>query len=250
MTASVLHRFLPEHAKRRPTCYSEVCVAYQNAVPGDPPSVEPLADRTESLGVGRFNYFLDGSCWEWTRDVATTLGYHREAVEPSLELLLQHTHLEDRSRIAADLRRIVQGHRVSSRYRIIDRAGDLHWIVLVGEPLESEPGESVGAAGYFIDVTDAVQAGVTAAMSELTKSRAVVEQAKGVLMAAHGISADEAFARLVRRSQHTNVKLREIASQFLAGISGKLQPKPQADILLDATARSRVDRWADSAALA
>jgi hypothetical protein len=177
------------------------------------------------------------------------LGCHPDVVEPRLELLLQHTHLEDRTRVAADLRRIVQGQRVSSRYRIIDRAGDLHWIVLVGEPLKSESRDSVGASVYFIDVTDAVQAGVTAAMTELAKSRAVVEQAKGVLMAAYGISADEAFARLVRRSQHANVKLREIASEFLVGISGKLQPKPQADILLDATARSRVDRWADSAAL-
>jgi PAS domain S-box-containing protein len=177
------------------------------------------------------------------------LGYHRVAVEPSIELLLQHTHLEDRSRIAADLHRIVQGHSVSSRHRIIDRVGDMHWVVLVADPLKSESGDSVGASGYFIDVTDAVQAGVTAAMSELTKSRAIVEQAKGVLMAAHGISADEAFARLVRRSQHSNVKLREVASQFLAGISGNLQPKPQSDILLDATARRRVDRWAGSAPL-
>jgi fructose-specific component phosphotransferase system IIB-like protein len=145
---------------------------------------------------------------------------------------------------------MVGGQRVSSRHRIVDCAGDVHWIVLVGNSLENKAGDIVGASGYIIDVTDAVQAGVTVAMNELTKSRAVVEQAKGVLMAAYGINADEAFARLVRRSQHTNVKLREIASQFLAGISGKLQPKPQADILLDATARSRVDRWADSAALA
>jgi PAS domain S-box-containing protein len=219
----------------------------QQDVLGEPSRAESLDVQKGSHLVGTFNYLLDGSRWDWSHGVATMLGYHPEAVEPHLELLLQHTHLEDRTRVAADLRRIVQGQRVASRYRIIDRAGDLHWIALVGEPLKSELRDSVGASGYFIDVTDAVQAGVTAEMTELAKSRAVVEQAKGVLMAAYGISADEAFARLVRRSQHANIKLREIAGEFLVGISGKLSPKPQTDILLDATARRRVDRWADSA---
>jgi GAF domain-containing protein len=42
-------------------------------------------------------------------------------------------------------------------------------------------------------------------------SRAGIEQAKGILMARHHCSADEAFDRLRRASQERNVKLREIA---------------------------------------
>jgi AmiR/NasT family two-component response regulator len=76
-----------------------------------------------------------------------------------------------------------------------------------------------------------VQVGVTAALSELASSRAVIDQAKGVLIAAYGISADQAFDRLVRRSQEANVKLRHIANQFLAAMSGKLGVKPETDIL-------------------
>jgi GAF domain-containing protein len=41
--------------------------------------------------------------------------------------------------------------------------------------------------------------------------RAVIEQAKGVLIARHGYSDAEAFAELRHRSQHANRKLREIA---------------------------------------
>jgi GAF domain-containing protein len=49
-------------------------------------------------------------------------------------------------------------------------------------------------------------------------SHAEIDQAKGALMAVHGISADEAFARLVRRSQTTNTKLIEVARELLASL--------------------------------
>ena len=50
-------------------------------------------------------------------------------------------------------------------------------------------------------------AGLRAAM----ESRAVIEQAKGVLMARDRCTPDEAFAVLRRISQHGNVKLRDLA---------------------------------------
>jgi GAF domain-containing protein len=43
------------------------------------------------------------------------------------------------------------------------------------------------------------------------ESRAVIERAKGVLIARHGCDDDDAFAELRRRSQHTNRKLRDVA---------------------------------------
>ncbi len=46
-------------------------------------------------------------------------------------------------------------------------------------------------------------------------SRAVIDQAKGVLMAVHRCTADEAFRMLVERSQHENVKLRDVARTLL-----------------------------------
>ncbi|MFJ7218890.1 ANTAR domain-containing protein [Amycolatopsis sp. NPDC098790] len=49
-------------------------------------------------------------------------------------------------------------------------------------------------------------------------SRAVIDQAKGMLMALHRISAEAAFELLVTQSQQRNVKLREVAQQFVAGI--------------------------------
>ncbi|PXY29487.1 hypothetical protein BAY59_16955 [Prauserella coralliicola] len=49
-------------------------------------------------------------------------------------------------------------------------------------------------------------------------SRADIEQAKGVLMALHGCSADEAFLLLAHESQVRNTKLREVARELLASL--------------------------------
>lgn len=47
-------------------------------------------------------------------------------------------------------------------------------------------------------------------------SRAEIDQAKGILMAVHGCSADEAFQRLVQQSQRSNTKVHDVACQLLA----------------------------------
>ncbi|MFE9746498.1 ANTAR domain-containing response regulator [Saccharothrix saharensis] len=50
------------------------------------------------------------------------------------------------------------------------------------------------------------------------ESRAEIDQAKGVLMAAHGIDAEEAFGQLVTESQQHNTKLREVARNLLTSV--------------------------------
>jgi GAF domain-containing protein len=50
------------------------------------------------------------------------------------------------------------------------------------------------------------------------QSRAVIEQAKGILMGAQRCSADEAFQILVRASQRENRKLREIAEDLVGRV--------------------------------
>jgi hypothetical protein len=47
------------------------------------------------------------------------------------------------------------------------------------------------------------------------KGRAVIEQAKGIIMATTGATPDEAFLQLSEQSQHENVKLREIAAEIV-----------------------------------
>jgi transcriptional regulator with GAF, ATPase, and Fis domain len=53
-------------------------------------------------------------------------------------------------------------------------------------------------------------------------SRAVIEQAKGILMAVRGLTDDQAFQELVSQSQRDNVKLRVLASRFVAMATGRV----------------------------
>ncbi len=52
-------------------------------------------------------------------------------------------------------------------------------------------------------------------LREAMASRAPIEQAKGILMAARGVSADAAFDLLRAESQNTNTKLHDVATAFV-----------------------------------
>lgn len=56
---------------------------------------------------------------------------------------------------------------------------------------------------------------VGSAITEIAENRAVIEQAKGMLMIVYGISAEAAFDLLRWRSQEGNVKLRLLAGQVV-----------------------------------
>jgi AmiR/NasT family two-component response regulator len=49
------------------------------------------------------------------------------------------------------------------------------------------------------------------------QTRAVIEQAKGILMRDQRCTADEAFKALTRASNHSNRKLRDIAHSVVEG---------------------------------
>lgn len=67
---------------------------------------------------------------------------------------------------------------------------------------------------------------LAAELQEAMQSRATIEQAKGVLMAQSGMSADEAFDLLVKVSQRENRKLREVASDL---VERQMRPRPSPD---------------------
>lgn len=78
------------------------------------------------------------------------------------------------------------------------------------------PGPGIGAdpAGAPAPV-EALQQEVLGLRTAL-ESRAVIEQAKGVLMAKLGCDAEAAFAHLRRQSQYQNRRLREVAAELVA----------------------------------
>jgi len=58
-------------------------------------------------------------------------------------------------------------------------------------------------------------------------SRAVIEQAKGILMSQRRCDASGAFTLLSKASQRSNRKLRDVAAALVAGVSGAPVPREQ-----------------------
>jgi len=84
------------------------------------------------------------------------------------------------------------------------------------EKFASYAAVAIGNAHLF-----STTAAVAAQMREAMLSRAVIEQAKGILMAVHSCDADAAFAILTKESQHKNRKLREVAADIVATATGR-----------------------------
>lgn len=200
--------------------------------------------------VGWFRYFFDDERWEWSPQVAKMHGYAPGSVNPTTELVLSHKHPDDYRQIADTLALIRQTRQAfSSRHRIRDVQGAVHHVVVVGDQLRNSEGSVIGTHGFYIDVTPAERARqdhLTAEVEKITKSRAAIEQAKGMLMAVYGIDAQAAFDLLKWRSQETNMKLRPLAEQIVVDFGAvahdeALPPRSVYDNLL-LTAHDRVDR--------
>lgn len=58
-------------------------------------------------------------------------------------------------------------------------------------------------------------------LEEALSSRGVIEQAKGIVMARQGCSADQAFELLVGISQHKHVKLRDVAGDLVQRVENR-----------------------------
>lgn len=193
-----------------------------NPLEGSHSDVDLALGAGDEQRVGRFRFYLDGQRWEWSESVERLHGYRPGTVTPTTELLLSHKHPDDRPQVAAILERVADGAPFSSRHRIIDTAGRTHWVIVIGGRMLNDHGEVIGTSGFYVDYTDTMQSDISAAVTKVSEARAEIEQAKGLLMAAYGISAERAFDILVWRSQETNVKVRDLARRFLNAMAGTL----------------------------
>lgn len=68
-------------------------------------------------------------------------------------------------------------------------------------------------------MTESLKSDITNVLSSVANAQARTEQAKGVLMAAYGISAERAFEVLVWRFQETNLEVRDLADRYLDALA-------------------------------
>lgn len=169
--------------------------------------------------AGWFRFYFSDQRWEWSEQVQRLHGYEPGGVTPTTELVLSHKHPDDRGQVAATIDQILNTHQAfSTRHRIIDTAGQVRHVVVVGDQLQDDQGAVIGTHGFYVDVTPAQDQEreelVTAKLAEITEQRASIEQAKGMLMLIYGISDNAAFDLLRWLSQEANVKLRLLAEKI------------------------------------
>lgn len=210
--------------------------------------LEEALSGSASQRVGWFRYYFDDDHWEWSPGVYAIHGYDPGSVVPTTELMLSHKHPEDYQAIADVIALVCDTRQpLTTRHRIIDTHRDVHHVVIVGDELRDSRGEVIGTHGFYIDVTpdeESRQDLMSAEISRIAENRAVIEQAKGMLMVVYGIDESAAFELLRWRSQEANVKLRLLAAQITADFKtvprdGMLPPRAIFDQLL-LTAHHRV----------
>ncbi|WP_063014089.1 PAS and ANTAR domain-containing protein [Nocardia kruczakiae] len=217
---------------------------------GENPAPQRPAAADATPAVGSFRFWFATRRWEWSEEVYQMHGYTPGSVVPTTELLLSHKHPDDRDDVAQRIARSLDlGESFSSRHRFIDTAGEVHQVMVVADRLLDDTGTVVGTAGFYIDLTDTLAENqrdtLSTTLPGVIEHRAVIEQAKGVLMRMYRINADQAFKVLTWRSQETNTKIRDLAAQLIAELPTLPQASPQTvnefDHLL-LTAHSRIPR--------
>lgn len=173
----------------------------------------------EAQRVGWFRFYFADERWEWSPQVERMHGYEPGTANPTTEVVLSHKHPEEDGQVAATLLEMRRtSGAFSTRHRIIDTAGDVHQVVVVGDQLFDDTGAVIGTHGFYVDVSPSIaqarQQAVTEVVAEIAEARGAIEQAKGMLMLIYRLDEDAAFELLKWRSQETNTKLRLLAEQL------------------------------------
>ncbi|HYX98066.1 MAG TPA: PAS and ANTAR domain-containing protein [Mycobacterium sp.] len=170
--------------------------------------------------VGWFRFYFEDQRWEWSEQVQRMHGYEPGTVTPTTELVLAHKHPEDRREVAKTIDEMLLARRAfSTRHRIVDTHGVVHQVVVVADLLTDRHDVVIGTHGYYVDITPlsdrAREDLISARVAEIAEHRAIIEQAKGMLMLIYGLDDDAAFDLLRWRSQSSNVKLRLLAEKIV-----------------------------------
>ena len=174
--------------------------------------------------VARFHFDAVEDTWWWSPAMYALHGFSPGEVVPTTALLMSHKHADDRARTDSLHRAVLQtGEPFCCRHRIIDAAGKVRLVLTLAEAACDENGTVVSVQGYFIDMTDsfhrAVEVEAHAAVTRAAETRAVIEQAKGILIGVYGIAPDAAFGLLRWHSQQTNTKIRVLADALVRHIT-------------------------------
>ncbi|MGY2067205.1 ANTAR domain-containing protein [Blastococcus sp. SYSU DS0619] len=180
--------------------------------------------------AGRYRYDRRTGSWWWSPEMHEVLGLDAGVTTPGTEALLRAQHPDDGSRVLAALTACGSGHPFVLETRIVHPTRARRSVVLVGEPVRDDDGDVRAVEGICVDITDCrppAPEGAAELHAEVEQlrtamaSRAVIEQAKGILMVLTGCAEQVAFDLLAHISSHTHRKVREVAQVLTDSAAGR-----------------------------
>ena len=205
------------------------------------PHERPPAAGTRA--AGRFRHDLRTGRWSWSPEMFAVLGLDPGTTDPGVEALVAWQHPDDRVRTLAAVTAAGRGRAFAVEVRAEDgqRA-----VVLVGEPEFDDEGRVAAVEGLCADITAGRPPGSDGARAQALAtevgqlraamaSRAVIEQAKGILMLLTSCRDQTAFDLLGHISSHTHRKIRDVARAITESAAGGARlPEEIRSILRDA----------------
>lgn len=166
--------------------------------------------------VGHYCFHLRDQRWEWSPEMYRIHGFEPGEVVPTTALVMRHKHPAESEVGRRQIGEAVHsGEPFSLRQRIVDAAGHVRTVVVVGAGVKDETGRVVEVRGYMVDVSRTLRQDCSLAVAAAFEHRGPIEQSKGMLMLIHGTSADAAFRLLQQASQHSNTKLHVLAERLV-----------------------------------
>lgn len=178
--------------------------------------------------VGRYTYRPKTDEWWWSDNMFRIHGFDPGSVVPTTELVMRHIHPDDVDRAWESREAVVEEKEPYSFLHRLITATRAEQVVLAAGHLEDDDDGEPVVNGHLIDITDvradAVNEELDSAVTEFVGQRAVIEQAKGVLMQLYSVDADTSWALLRAFSADTNRKVRDIADLLTAAASADVTP--------------------------
>lgn len=204
-------------------------------------SSAPLPETGPVSGVEYFidcptgtveHYFADDT-YHWSDELYRIHGYERGDVVPTLELGMSHVDPADRGAVRAFWAKVTTTGGPSSVYASLrDLDGNTRKLLISADLIVEDAGP-VGVWALVVDLTRSIHIDrhqlANEAVAASALRRAVIEQAKGILMGRAGLTATDAFARISSHSQRTNRKVVVIAQEIIDRAGALAQQDPQQD---------------------
>jgi hypothetical protein len=166
-----------------------------------------------------FDLDVTTGAMNWSEGFFAIHGFAPGEVVPTVDLVLSHKHPEDREsirKIIAELSRT--GGQAAALHRVVDARGREHQVLSSYHAAPGPSGAVERLQCFMVDLSwylrEESRQAVDDALQGVFAHRAVIEQAKGIVVAARGMDAESAFELLTAQSQHTNTKLHTVAADL------------------------------------